>query len=570
MNWIDWLVLASTLTGITVYGILKSRGQKDIKGYLLGDQSLPWYHIMFSVMATQASAITFLSAPGQAYNDGMRFVQYYFGLPLAMVVICIFFLPLFHRMRVYTAYEYLESRFDIKTRALAAFLFLIQRGLAAGLTIYAPSIILSSLLGWNIYLTNILMGGLVIVYTVSGGSKAVSYTQLQQMSIALLGMLVAGIIIVQLMPEDVTFSDALFIAGKTGKLNAITTDFDFNDKYNIWCGLIGGFFLMLAYFGTDQSQVGRYLSGKSIAESRTGLLMNSIVKIPMQFSILLIGALMFTFYQFNERPVFFNDAVVQQVKNSEHAIEFNTIENAYKLENESKEKLIHEVLLLRKGNANVDEKLIAGIHDKEEKMNEIRKSAIDVIQKADPLADTNDTNYIFLNFVIHYLPAGLIGLLIAVIFSASWSSTSSELNALAGTTVVDFYKRFSTTEKSDHHYLSASKWITLAWGIFAVFVAMYANKLGSLIEAVNKLGSLFYGTILGIFLVAFFFKKVGGNAVFYAAIVSESIIFMLYYNTKIGFLWFNPVGAGLVIMIAVLFQSFHKTKNPEAQYSGIS
>ena len=559
MSTIDWIVLIGTLAAIVLYGMWKSRGQKNIQGYLLGDQSLPWYHVMFSVMATQASAITFLSAPGQAYTDGMGFVQYYFGLPLAMIVICIVFLPIFHRLKVYTAYEYLENRFDVKTRALTAFLFLIQRGLAAGLTIYAPALILSSLLGWNIYLTNIFMGGLVITYTVAGGTKAVSYTQLQQMAVILFGMFIAGYLIVELLPEGIGFSEALSIAGESGKMNVISTKFDLNDKYNIWSGIIGGFFLALAYFGTDQSQVGRYLSGKSISQSRTGLLLNGMVKIPMQFFILLIGILLFSFYQFNERPLFFNPVAVEKVMKSEYANEFGHLQLEY---NQRNSENSGNYIKLIDANTSETEKaeLKERVNHHESEMKNIRQEAISIIKKADPHADTNDTNYIFLNFVIHYLPIGIIGLLIAVIFSASWSSTASELNALASTSIIDFYKRFAKKEHSEKHYLMASKWATVLWGGFAILVAMFANKLGSLIEAVNILGSLFYGTILGIFLTAFFLKTVKGNAVFMAALLAEALVICFYLFDLTAFLWLNLIGCVLVMMFAILFENLTARK----------
>lgn len=559
MSTIDWIVLVSTLAAIVLYGMWKSRGQKNIQGYLLGDQSLPWYHVMFSVMATQASAITFLSAPGQAYTDGMGFVQYYFGLPLAMIVICIVFLPIFHRLKVYTAYEYLENRFDVKTRALTAFLFLIQRGLAAGLTIYAPALILSSLLGWNIYLTNIFMGGLVITYTVAGGTKAVSYTQLQQMAVILFGMFIAGYLIVELLPEGVGFSEALSIAGESGKMNVISTKFDLNDKYNIWSGIIGGFFLALAYFGTDQSQVGRYLSGKSISQSRTGLLLNGMVKIPMQFFILLIRILLFSFYQFNERPLFFNPVAVEKVMKSEYANEFGHLQLEYNQRNS--ENSGNYIKLIDDNTSETEkEELKERVNHHESEMKNIRQEAINIIKKADPHADTNDTNYIFLNFVIHYLPIGIIGLLIAVIFSASWSSTASELNALASTSIIDFYKRFAKKEHSEKHYLRASKWATVLWGGFAILVAMFANKLGSLIEAVNILGSLFYGTILGIFLTAFFLKTVKGNAVFMAALLAEALVISFYLFDLTAFLWLNLIGCVLVMIFSILFENLTARK----------
>lgn len=567
MNWIDWLVLSSTLLAIIIYGIYRSRGQKNIEGYLLGNQSMPWYSVLFSVMATQASAITFLSAPGQAFTDGMRFVQFYFGLPLAMIVISIFFLPRFHKLKVYTAYEFLENRFDLKTRTFTSILFLIQRGLAAGLTIYAPAIILSSLLGWNIYLTNLVMGGLVITYTVAGGTKAVSYTQMQQMLVIITGMFLAGFMIVKLMPEEVGFIDALHIAGKMDKLNVITFNVDWNDRYNIWSGLIGGFFLALSYFGTDQSQVGRYLSGKSVTQSRLALLMNGMVKIPMQFLILLIGALLFAFYQFTPSPLFFNDAQVQKVKSSELAEKFISIEQEYyslsNIKTSTAFNLLQAIDENNEQNTKAYQEKLKAINQQQK---DLRDKGIAVIKQADSAADTNDTNYIFLNFVINYLPAGLIGLLIAVIFSASWSSTASELNALASTSIVDIYKRSFNKHASDAHYLQASKTATVIWGILAIAVAMFANKLGSLIEAVNILGSLFYGTILGIFIVAFFFKKVKGTAVFYAAIIAELFVIAMFVFDSVAFLWLNFLGCFLVVVTSLLISMFkqQKSKLPES------
>jgi SSS family transporter len=565
MSWIDWLVLSSTLLAIIVYGIYRSRGQKNIEGYLLGNQSMPWYSVLFSVMATQASAITFLSAPGQAFTDGMRFVQFYFGLPLAMIVISIFFLPRFHKLKVYTAYEFLENRFDLKTRTFTALLFLIQRGLAAGLTIYAPAIILSSLLGWNIYLTNLIMGGLVITYTVAGGTKAVSYTQMQQMMVIIIGMFLAGFMVVKLMPEEVGFIDALHIAGKMERLNVITFNVDWNDRYNIWSGLIGGFFLALSYFGTDQSQVGRYLSGKSVAQSRLALLMNGMVKIPMQFLILLIGALLFAFYQFTPSPLFFNDAQVQKVKSSELAENYMSIEEKYNSLSDTKSATAFNLLqAIEENNEQSSNTYQQQLKEINQQQKDLRNEGIAIIKQADNAADTNDTNYIFLNFVINYLPAGLIGLLIAVIFSASWSSTASELNALASTSIVDIYKRSFNKNASDEHYLQASKIGTVIWGILAIAVAMFANKLGSLIEAVNILGSLFYGTILGVFLVAFFFKKVQGTAVFYAALLTEIFVIAMFIFDSVAFLWLNLIGCLMVVIISSLFSYLLKDSFPKS------
>jgi Na+/proline symporter len=559
MSLLDWLVLGSTLLFIVFFGIWKSRGNKDISSYLLADKTMPWYIVGISIMATQASAITFLSAPGQAYTDGMRFVQFYFGLPLAMVVLSVTFVPIFHKLKVYTAYEFLEQRFDLKTRALTAFLFLIQRGLACGLTIYAPSIILSSILGWNIYWTNLVMGGLVVIYTVAGGTKAVSITQMQQMAVIFFGMFIAGYMVVHLIPNDLSLGESLSIAGTMGKLNTVDFNFDLKNQYNIWSGLIGGFFLALAYFGTDQSQVGRYLSGKSIGQSRLGLLFNGIIKIPMQFLILMIGALLFVFYQFHQPPIHFNKVETQKISNSTLASEYHKLNLRYSELHRSKNDHLNELTnAIRSGNDQLKDESGKLVLLKEKEMTEVRTQVKELMKQNDPLSETNDTNYIFLSFVTHYLPAGLIGLLIAVIFSASMSSTSSELNALASTTVVDIIRRFSTKEKSDHDYLKTSRWVTILWGAYAILVAMFANQLGSLIEAVNKLGSLFYGTILGIFITAFYFKSIKGSKVFYAALIAEAFVLIIFWMDLTAFLWLNLIGCILVVFFAWLLHIYHQ------------
>lgn len=559
MNVIDWLVLGITLLSVVVYGLYKSRGTKDIDGFLLADKQLPWYHVGLSVMATQASAITFLSAPGQAYSDGLRFVQFYFGLPLAMVVLCITFIPIFHRLKVYTAYEYLEKRFDIKTRTLTAFLFLIQRGVSTGITIYAPSIVLSSILNLDISYTTIFIGSVVILYTVYGGTKAVSYTQMLQMGIIFAGLFFAAYMVVHLLPENVGFIDALHIAGKMDKLNAIDTTFDLNNRYNVWSGIIGGFFLQLSYFGTDQSQVGRYLTGKSITQSRLGLIMNGLVKIPMQFFILLIGTLVFTFYQFHQPPVFFNQVEVNRIEKSVNKAEYNKLEADYKLAHAEKLHSVNKLVdAIHQDNEQIVNAAGVELQAAEQKVENIRKSAISLIKKSDQVADTNDTNYVFLNFVTNYLPTGLVGLLIAIIFLASMGSTASGLNSLASTTVVDVYKRLINKEGSDSKYLSASRWATIGWGVFCVIVALYASKLGNLIEAVNILGSLFYGTILGVFVVAFYLKKVEGTAVFYAALLAEACIVLAWITDLTAFLWLNVIGCVLVMLFSLVFQRFLK------------
>jgi solute:Na+ symporter, SSS family len=560
MSNVDWLVLAFTLLSIVLYGVWKSRGAKNIEGYLLADRKLPWYQVGLSVMATQASAITFLSAPGQAYSDGLRFVQFYFGLPLAMIVLCIAFIPVFHQLNVYTAYEYLEKRFDIKTRSLTAFLFLLQRGLSTGITIYAPSIILSTILNVDITFTTLLMGGIVILYTVYGGTKAVSYTQMFQMLVIFSGLFFAGYMVVHLLPKEVGFFDALHIAGKMGKMNAIDTKFDWNNRYNIWSGIIGGFFLQLSYFGTDQSQVGRYLTGKSIAQSRLGLIMNGLIKIPMQFLILLIGTLVFAFYQYHTPPIFFNKVELQKIENSNYKSQYAALQNDYELQQQQKRIHIHELVnaLHQKDKVN-EEKAGLALKRTQAKAESVRADVLKLLKENNESADTNDTNYVFLSFVMEYLPVGLVGLLIAIIFLAAMGSTASGLNSLASTSVVDAYKRFFKKEASEQHYLSASRWATVFWGVFCVVVALYASRLGNLIEAVNILGSLFYGTILGIFLVAFWMKGVKGTAVFYAAIATELFVFIAWNLEIMAFLWLNVLGCLLLMLLAWCIQYFLTT-----------
>jgi Na+/proline symporter len=555
MSLIDWLVLAITLLFIVFYGIWKSRGTKNIQGYLLADKKLPWYHVGLSVMATQASAITFLSAPGQAYSDGLRFVQFYFGLPLAMVVLCITFIPMFQRLNVYTAYEYLEKRFDNKTRSLTAFLFLLQRGVSTGITIYAPAIILSTILNIDINYTILFNGIIVIFYTVYGGTKAVSYTQLLQMSIIFAGLFLAAYMVVHLLPKNVGFIDALHIAGKMNKLNAIDTTFDLNNRYNIWSGIIGGFFLQLSYFGTDQSQVGRYLTGSSIKQSRLGLVMNGLVKIPMQFFILLIGTLVFTFYQFHQAPIFFNKVEVNRIENSIYKNDYEKLNSKFEQVHAIKKQQVDElVVALHQQDETAIDIIRLRLQESNTKSNIIKKELTNLMEKNNPAADINDTNYIFLSFVTRYLPVGIIGLLIAIIFLASMGSTASGLNSLASTTIVDFYKRTFNKNASDGNYLSASRWATVLWGVFCMIIALYANKLGNLIEAVNILGSLFYGTILGIFLVAFYMKKISGTAVFIAALIAEVFIVYAWITNLTAFLWLNVIGCLLVMAVAFIVQ----------------
>jgi SSS family solute:Na+ symporter len=555
MSYIDWAVLITTILAIVGYGVYKSSGKQSMNAYLLGNQSLPWYTVCLSVMATQASAITFLSAPGLAYTSGMSFVQFYFGLPLAMIVLCIAFVPIFHRLKVYTAYEYLEQRFDLNTRALTAFLFLIQRGLSTGITIYAPSIILSTILNIDTTITTLFIGGLVIFYTVYGGTKAVSYTQLLQMSIIFCGMFAAGIMVVHLLPGNVGFEKAISIAGKMGRTNAIDFNFDWKNPYNVWSGIIGGFFLQLSYFGTDQSQVGRYLSGASVGQSRLALLMNGLVKIPMQFLILLIGVLVFTFYQYNKAPLFFNSYELNKLEKSQYKVELNKIKVDYNQAFITKKIEVEKLdqALDKNDQSLIDQQRIA-VKKADEETKAIRKNLTDLMTKNDEKANVNDNNYIFLSFVTQYLPKGLIGLLIAIIFLASMGSTASALNSLASTSVVDIYKRLINKNATDSEYVKASRWSTVIWGIVCIVMALFASKIGNLLEAVNILGSFIYGTILGVFIVAFYVKSVKGKAVFYAALLAEVIVCILGFNEVFAYLWLNVIGCLLVVVFALLVQ----------------
>lgn len=563
MSKLDWIVLIVTLVGIVAYGLYKSRTTKNLEGYFLSNRSMPWYLVLLSIMGTQASAITFLSAPGQAFTDGMRFIQYYFGLPIAMVILSITFVPLFAKLKVFTAYEFLEQRFDIKTRVFTSSLFLISRGLSTGISIYAPSIILSSLMGWDIFYTNIVMGGLLIFYTVSGGAKAVAYTQQLQLGIIFIGMFIAGYLIVHQLPSNVGFSDALAISGASGKLNVITTGFnqngfDWKDRYNIISGIIGGFFLALSYFGTDQSQVGRYLTAKDTTESRVGLLMNGLVKVPMQFLILLLGAMLFTFYQFNPSPVFFNKAVETKALETPYKDALNAIK--YQFNQKQINQKANSQLFVNNKTQQYKDSIIQGSKE----LNEIKTAYKTVLKKAVPDSDINDTNYIFLRFVVDFLPKGLVGLLIAIIFLAAWGSIAAALNSLASCTMIDFHRRFSKSTLSapneirDEQEYKISKYYTFGWGVFCIITAEFATGMGSLIEAVNVLGSLFYGVILGIFLVAFYLKKIQSNAVFWAAVIGEIIVITLFLLDKfqiigLGFLWLNVAGALVVVALSWCF-----------------
>ncbi len=561
MEIIDWVILACTLVFIVVYGTYKTQGSSNAEEYISGGNTSKWWTVGLSVMATQASAITFLSTTGQGFYDGMGFVQFYFGLPIAMVIICLVFIPIYHRLKVFTAYEYLETRFDLKTRSLAAILFLIQRSLAAGITIYAPAIILSAVLGWDLTMLNIIIGIVVIIYTVSGGTKAVSITQKQQMAIIFAGMAIAFYLILDKLPENISFTDALSIAGAGDKMQLLDFSFNLNNKYTVWTGLLGGTFLMLSYFGTDQSQVQRYLSGKNVKEMQLGLLFNGALKIPMQFFILLVGVMVFVFYQFNNSPIHFNPAATEAIENSIYAGEFTTLENRL-IDNQElqKQAALNFVkdpeldVFLKDGKA---QSYIATYSSKDKELRKIGKA---LVERAAPEVESNDKDYVFIHFILNNLPNGLIGLLLAVILSAAMSSTASELNALGATTAVDLYKRNYKGELSNTQYLKATKGFTLMWGVLAIIVACSASLFENLIELVNIIGSIFYGNILGIFLLAFFIKYVKSNAVFISALITQVIVCVLYgliyYEIiPLSYLWLNVVGCGLVMLIALLIET---------------
>lgn len=557
LHYVDWIILSVTLIFIVAYGTYVTRKNRNVTDYIKGGSDSKWWTIGLSVMATQASAITFLSTPGQAFHSGMGFVQFYFGLPIAMVIICAVFIPIYHKLKVYTAYEFLEGRFDLKTRSLAAILFLIQRGLAAGITIFAPAIILSAVLGWDLLVLNIIIGFLVIVYTVSGGTKAVNVTQKQQMIIIFFGMLVAFFMIMSQLPEDITFGKALDIAGASGKMEVLDFSFDLNNRYTVWTGILGGTFLMLSYFGTDQSQVQRYLSGKSVRESQLGLIFNGLLKVPMQFFILLVGVMVFVFYQFNASPLNFNPKVNDAIANSKFSSQYQQLESRHaKIEDEKRMMFIDGV-------QNREKEKIKTLNAQDLAIKEEAKDLVNILnqQKDFKKIESNDKDYVFIHFILNNLPRGLIGLLLAVILSAAMSSTASELNALASTTAMDLYKRNLGEEKSEEHYVKASKWFTLAWGIIAISVACIANLFDNLIQLVNIIGSIFYGNVLGIFLLAFFIKFVRGNAVFIAALITQLIIIYVFIMDWLPYLWLNLLGCVLVMGIAIFIQTFTQDKS---------
>ncbi|MGD1044446.1 MAG: sodium:solute symporter [Bacteroidota bacterium] len=561
MRQLDWIVLATTLLFIVLYGMWKGRGSRNIKGFLLADRSMKWYTVALAIMATQASAITFASTPGQAYVDGMRFVQFYFGLPIAMVILCITVVPIFHKLGVYTAYEYLEKRFDAKTRVLTTLIFLVSRGLAAGITIYAPSLILSVMLGMDIRITSVIIGGLVIIYTTSGGVKAVNYTDFFQLIIVMAGMCIALGVALSLLPKEISFTDALSVSAVMGKLNTIDFSLDFSNRYNIWSGIIGGMFVALAYFGTDQSQVQRYLTGESVTQSRLALLFNGLAKVPMQFFILFIGVMVFVFFQFVQPPLIFNPVEAGKVKSGERAQDYQQLEKKH---NDLFQKKSEEIKAYLQAWHQHDDTRVAEKKEElqllQQRYDAIRVEASNLLLENDRKSDTGDTNYIFLTFVLTYLPAGLVGLIFACIFTASMSSSSGELSALATTSIIDIYKRFIKREASEKHYLMVSRVMMAFWGLYGIAFAQYAGRMGSLVEAVNILGSLFYGTMLGIFLLAFYFKSVNGTAAFVGALLGEVIVLYCFRFTSIAWLWYNVIGCFVVVGVGIILSVFERSK----------
>src|SRR5665213_1944115 len=546
MKPIDWIVMFSWLVAIVGYGLYRGRGSSTVNRYLLAGRSMPWYAMGLSIMATQASAVTFISTTGQSYTDGMRFVQFYFGLPLAMVILSATAVPIFHRANVYTAYEYLEQRFDAKVRALVGAIFLIPRGVAAGLSLYAPSVVLSVILGWPDRWTTILMGLLIVIYTSIGGNKAVIWADVQQMMLISCALVLALFMAIHLMPANVGWAKAVSLAGAAGRLNAVTTHFDWDDRYNLWSGLIGGMFLALAYFGCDQSQVQRYLTGKSIAQSRLGLLFNALAKIPMQFFILFIGAMVFVFFTFEKPPLLFQPVELARLAKDPR---FPAVEQRYDQAFAQRKQAAEDYL--QASGPQAQQTTRVRYQNAQRELDKAHAAGEQLVSK-----DFHDTNYIFLSFVTNYLPVGVVGLIVAVIFTAAMSSTSGEINSLAAVTVIDLYQRHVRKHASDGHYLMVSRIATVFWGVYAVIFAQYGSSFGALIEAVNIIGSLFYGGLLGVFVLAFFFKSVGSNGAFLGVLAGEAAIFAAYLFTKISYLWYNVVGCVVVIVVAVLVSRF--------------
>lgn len=564
MRTIDWVVLCATLALVVLYGLWRSRGSKNVDSYLRAGRTLPWYAMALSIMATQASAVTFISTTGQAYVDGMRFVQFYFGLPLAVVILSFTAVPLFHRAKVFTAYEYLERRFDVKTRALVSVIFLIQRGLALGISLYAPAVVLTVILGWPDWITTFIMGGIAVAFTTKGGVKATAWSHMLQMIVMTVGLVAALICAVLLLPSHVSFGDAVSLAGAAGRLNAITTKFDWNDRYNLWSGLFGGMFLALAYFGTDQSQVQRYLTGKSVTESRLGLLFNAVAKIPMQFFILFIGAMVFVFYIYQKPPILFEQTEMRRLQLPSVREAYRGVAQRYEAAFEQRRATADRLLATLRGNdpaqiQNARAEYSGAISEFEA----ARKDGDALVEKAGG-KKVNDTNYIFLTFVTRYLPAGMVGLVLAMILGATMSSISAEMNALATVSVIDIYKRHAQPQAASGHYLRASRWATLGWGCYAVISSQYVKRIGSLIEAVNLLGSFFYGGMLGVFVLAFFFPRVRGRGAFWGVLSGEAVIFACWCFTNIAYLWYNVIGCLVVVATGLLITGVERPGGPRA------
>ncbi len=556
MKILDWAVLVVTLALIILYGMWKSRHVRGSHNYLTGHRDLPWWTIGLSVMSTQASAITFLSTPGQAYADGMQFVQFYFGMPIAMTILVLFVLPIYYRLRVTTAYEYLEQRFDVRMRTLTAGIFLILRGVSAAISIYAPSIILSAVFGWNLAFTNFLMAAFVIFYTTTGGAAAVSRTQELQMAVMMGGLLLAFVLVLNQLPEHVGLSEAWQIAGVTGKTQVVDWSFDWHDRYNVWSGILGATFLFLSYFGTDQSQVGRYLSGRSLRESRLGLMFNGLVKIPMQFLVLSVGVMVFVFYQYTRPPLYFNEANRVKITQTDREPAMQALERRADTLFLQKQAALQR--LTDAWSAGQNEQAAAAsqdIRDLEKKNLALHDDAVQVAKEALPQSDPKDRDYIFINYVMNHIPTGLIGLMLAMIFCASWGTTSSEINALAAATVSDIYRRSIVKDRDDTHYMRVARWVTIFWGALIMLFATFVRLSDNLIQAVNMIGSLFYGTLLGIFFTAFFLKKVGAKSVFWAALVAQAVVlYCFFFVDKNAYLWYNPLGCGLVMGISLIIQ----------------
>jgi SSS family transporter len=553
MHPVDWLVFSGALAYVVLFGVWKARGKKTVRSFVLAGRQVPWYAVGLSIMATQASAITFISTTGQAYVDGMRFVQFYFGLPIAMLILCYTAVPLFRAANVYTAYEYLERRFDSRVRALVSAIFLLQRGLALGVTLYAPAVVLTVILGWPDWVTTLLMGGIAVSYTTLGGAKAIAWSDLQQMAVMTLGLAAAFFSAVMLLPDHVSFGGAVDVAAAAGRLNVITTNFDWNDRYNLWSGIIGGAFLALAYFGTDQSQVQRYLSAESVRHARQGLLLNAVAKIPMQLCILFIGVMVFVFYIFQQPPLLFQRIEQARIESPALQEQYTPIKERYDTAFSARRAAADRLA--------AQEDAGEEFRRAEQELQGAKRDAAALARSAGG-SGASDTNYIFLSFVTQHLPVGLVGLVLAVVFGATMTAISAEMSALATVSMVDIYKRHISQARTDHHYLVASRWATAFWGVYAIVCANFIKGIGSLVEAVNVLGSLFYGGMLGVFVLAFFFTRVTARGALYGVLVGQLVIFACWKYTSLAFLWYNVVGCVVVVAVGVLVSTVDRAPEP--------